>query len=159
MAWGRGAEQFDLHHAKPRVSSVFAKAVPAVVARLNAVFDGPDFQCKGTPNAVVLFEQCSHGIVVVVGSQGHQGQDGLVVVAEPLHGTSIALGASTKRHQFWKPFVEQPCASFILIVKGMHKQAQFRVAVAEQPVAKLPIARNRFAPRHQYFDWILPCHE
>ena len=159
MAEGRCVEQFDLHHARQRVGSVFAKAVPAVVALLDAVFDGADFQRKGTPNAVVLLQQAPHGVVVVVCRQCHQGQDRMVVVAKPLHGTSISLSAPTQRHQLREPLVEQPGARLVLVVKGMHKKAQLGVAVPEQPIAKLSIAGNRFAPCHQDFDWILPYHE
>ena len=159
MVEGRGIEQFDLHHTRQAVKSVFAEAVPAVVALLDAVFDGADFQCKRTPNAVVLLQQRAHGVVVVVCPRGHQGQDGMVVVAKPLNGTAIAFGAPTKGHEFREPFVEQPGARFVLIVKGMHKEAEFREAVPQQPIAKLPIAGNRFAPSHQDFDWILPYHE
>ena len=159
MVEGRCVEQFDLHHARQGIGSVFAKAVPAVVALLDAVFDGADFQREGTPNAVVLLQQAPHGVVVVVGPQCHQGQDRMVVVAKPLHGTAISLSAPTKRHQLGEPFVKQPSASFVLVVKGMHKQAQFWVSVPEQPIAEFSIAGNRFAPCHQDFDWILPYHE
>lgn len=159
MVEGRCVEQLDLHHARQGVGSVFAEAVPAVVALLDAVFDGADFQRKGTPNAVVLLQQAPHGVVVVVCPQRHQGQDGKVVVAKPLHGTAISLSAPTQRHQLREPFVEQPSARLVLVVKGMHKQTQLRVAVPEQPIAKRFIAGNRFAPCHQDFDWILPYHE
>lgn len=159
MVEGRCVEQFDLHHAREGVGSVFAKAVPAVVAFLDAVFDGSDFQRKGTPNPVVLLQQAPHGIVVIVCPHCHQRQCRVVVVAKPLHGTSITFSAPTKRHQFWEAFVEQPSARLFLVVKGMHKQAQLRVAVPEQPIAKCSIAGNRFAPSHQDFDWILPYHK
>ena len=159
MVDGGCVEQFDLHHASQGVGSVFAKAVPAVVALLNAVFDGTDFKRKGAPNAVVFLQKVSHGVVVVVCPQGHQGQNRMVVIAKPLNGTSISLSAPTQRHQFRESFVEQPGASFVLVVKSMDKQAQLRITVPEQPVAELCIAGNRFAPCHQDFDWVLPCHE
>ena len=139
--------------------SVSAKAVPVVVTFFDAVFDGSNFQREVGPDSIVTLNQLLHGLVVVVRGQRHQREHRMIVVAQPLHGAWIALSPATQRHQFWKPFVDEPRPRFGLVVHGMNKEAKLWIALAQEPVSEFAISRNGFAPCNQYFRGILPCHD
>ena len=76
-----------------------------------------------------------HGLVVVVGTQCHVGEDVVAMVFQPAHRLGVSFSASTERHQFGMTLVNQPFASLVVETQGMDEQAQLRVTVPQKPIA------------------------